>query len=156
VFVVSLSDIDSDDVYFARSIVERAAATAVSERGDEEVLAELDALVEHMQQARLHDWPELVEVDLAFHRYLVDSAGSPRLSRMFDSLAAETRLTLLHIGSVRDDRSDFVSNHQDIVAAIRSGDRAAIERVIGQHMSAATVRIRAKANRPGPAPRPQA
>jgi DNA-binding GntR family transcriptional regulator len=150
VFVVSLSDIDSDDLYFARAVVERAAA-AVSGRG-EEVLAELDALVDQMSRSREADWPELVELDLTFHRYLVDSAGSPRLSRMFDSLSAETSLTLLHNGALSGDRSEFIRDHRDITEALKSGDPEAIEAVIGTHMSNAAARTRAKIARQGPPP----
>ena len=142
VFVVSLDQEDSCDVYFVRSVVERAAAVAVSERGDEDVLAELDALVDQMRQTRKRGWPELVDVDLAFHRYLVEAAGSPRLLRIFDNLSAETRLCLLHLERFYEDRLNLVQEHHDIAVAIRSGDRGAIERVISDHMDAAAARIK--------------
>lgn len=143
VFVVCLDATDTRDVYFVRSVVERAAALAVSERENEDVLAELESLIDRMWRRRKRGWAELADADLAFHRYLVDAACSPRLSRVFDGLSAETRLCLLHQERFYPDRSDLVSEHRDIAAAIRSGDRGLIERVIDDHMSAASDRFRA-------------
>ena len=42
----------------------------------------------------MESWTAVGEHDMAFHRALVDAAGSPRLSRTFATVQAETRMYL--------------------------------------------------------------
>ena len=57
--------------------------------------ARLTAIAEGMDNAmRAGDWAAGGELDFAFHRALVDAAGSERLSRTYATVQAETRLCL--------------------------------------------------------------
>jgi DNA-binding FadR family transcriptional regulator len=66
---------------------------AGTERGA--VSAALSAIAERMDRAmKAGDWAVGGELDFAFHRTLVDAAGSDRLSRTYATVQAETRLCL--------------------------------------------------------------
>ena len=65
----------------------------------------------------------MIAADIDFHRVMVSLAGSPRLSRAHEPLAAESQMLLnWHpVYSV----SDYVADHQKLLEAIASRDPAA-------------------------------
>jgi DNA-binding GntR family transcriptional regulator len=141
VFVVDLNLSDARDVYFVRDVVERAAAARLTDAPEPEVLAELTEVVDRMERMTDAPWPELVDVDLEFHRILVHSGRSPRLDRTFTTLLAETRLCLLYTESFYPDRTELVAEHRGLIAAIRSGDHALVAATVSEHMSGARTRL---------------
>ncbi len=141
VFVIDLDISDAQDVYFVRDVIERAAAARLTDEPDPEVLAELTAVVDRMELMSGAPWPELVDVDLEFHRLLVLGAHSPRLDRTFTTLLAETRLCLLYLESFYPDRAELVAEHRGLIEAIGSGEHARVAATVSEHMSAARMRI---------------
>jgi DNA-binding GntR family transcriptional regulator len=141
VFVIDLDISDARDVYFVRDVIERAAAARLTDEPDAEVLSELAAVVDRMERMSEAPWPELVDVDLEFHRILVQGARSPRLDRTFTTLLAETRLCLLYLENFYPDRAELVAEHRGLLAAIRSGEHERAAATVSEHMSAAFLRI---------------
>jgi DNA-binding GntR family transcriptional regulator len=141
VFVVDLGVSDARDVYFVRELLEQAAAGALAQRRDDAVLAELTATVDRMEAMTDAPWGDLVDIDLAFHRAVVQSAGSPRLDRTFTTLEAETRLCLLYLERFYPDRAELVIEHRELIAAMRAGDRKTLAELLHDHMAAALARI---------------
>lgn len=96
VFVPDLTEADLLDVFFVRATLEAAAVRRIV-AGDRRsaVAAALTAIAERMDRAmKAGDWSTGGELDFAFHRALVDAAGSDRLSRTYATVQAETRLCL--------------------------------------------------------------
>jgi DNA-binding GntR family transcriptional regulator len=123
---ISIEDVI--DVYRARSAIEVAAVGVVLERGEG---LDLEPL-RHAQQRIRGSCPadgseapsrELIAADIDFHRAMVGLAGSPRLSRAHEPLAAESQMLLnWHpVYSV----SDYVADHQQLLDAIEGRDPAA-------------------------------
>jgi DNA-binding GntR family transcriptional regulator len=71
---------------------------------------------------------DLIEADIRFHEELVRLAGSPRLRRAHETLAAETRMLLRHHPAYP--WSDYVSDHERLFEAIEQRDPRAPEYVI--------------------------
>ena len=96
VFVPELTDEDLADIYFAREAIEAAAVGRIMAAGEAVSMSRwLTTEVDRMAAAVCrNDWDTVVEHDLRFHKQLVDSANSRRLSRMYSVLIAETRLCL--------------------------------------------------------------
>jgi DNA-binding GntR family transcriptional regulator len=131
---ISIDDVI--DVYRARTAIEVGAVGAVLERGDSVDLSPL-----HSAQRRIRDASpahaseapsqELIAADIDFHRAMVRLAGSPRLSRAHEPLAAESQMLLnWHpVYSV----SDYVADHQQLIDAIETRAPAAGE-VVRAHL----------------------
>jgi DNA-binding GntR family transcriptional regulator len=92
VFVIELEVGDIEDVYRGRRAIEKEAASTVYERGIPAALADrLQEILQNIAQyMNAGDWKKLAREDLHFHETMVEAAQSPRLSRMFSTLAAET------------------------------------------------------------------
>jgi DNA-binding GntR family transcriptional regulator len=136
VFVVALDAASIRDVYFAREVVEQAAARRVAKRHDEAALAELETILADLTQAIDGEWSELVMLDLEFHRCLVRLAGSERLMRAFEPLYAETRLCLSYLEVHYDNRASLLTEHRAILDAIRAGDDGSLlAELMHEHMT---------------------
>ncbi|HEY2260798.1 MAG TPA: GntR family transcriptional regulator [Solirubrobacteraceae bacterium] len=123
--VRSISRADVLDVFLARQAIEVAAVQRAIERQEWLELTELRSAQERILAASSADvaqppCPELIAADLDFHRAMVALAGSPRLSRAHEPLAAESQMLLnwhpLYSGS------DYAGDHQILLTAIESRD----------------------------------
>jgi DNA-binding GntR family transcriptional regulator len=141
VFVPQLAADDIADLYLARGAVEIAAAQVLAASGTPEAFADLSAALAELQAAQPDDWAELSRLDLQLHEVLVRSTGSKRLARMFGTLAAETRLCMVALESFYPRRADMVTEHAEIVEAIRRRDGATATRLLERHMSDSVRRL---------------
>jgi len=113
VFVADLSEADLVDVFFVRASLEAAAIRRIIASGRRAaVAAELTRISEQMETAvRARRWKDGGELDFAFHRALVDAAGSERLSRTFATVQAETRLCLHRLMGGYRSGEDLADEH---------------------------------------------
>lgn len=144
VFVTELSEADLEDVFFVRASLEEAAVRRVVQIGDRAgTAAALNGIAERMDRAmRAGDQIHGGDLDFAFHRALVDAAGSARLSRTYATVQAETRLSLHRLMGGYRSRADLAVEHfrlADLIATApldtileelhrHFGDPAAIQR----------------------------
>ncbi|HEX3823464.1 MAG TPA: GntR family transcriptional regulator [Mycobacteriales bacterium] len=143
VFVVELDHDDARDVYLARGVIERAAAAIVTQQAPQQVFESLQTIVDQLADSLDGVWAEVISHDLAFHQTLVEAAASPRLTRMFRTLLAETQLCLLRLEPFYDGRSEVVAEHQAILDAVRSGNLRTVDRLVRLHMDASAARLSA-------------
>jgi DNA-binding GntR family transcriptional regulator len=135
-WVRPLSTEDVIDVYRARTAIEVAAVRAALEGDGSYDLTALRAAQDRIRAASGGDGTEapsrdLIAADLDFHRELVALAGSPRLSRAHEPLAAESQM-LLNWHPVYSG-SDYASEHQQVLDALRSARPDAAE-VVRAHL----------------------
>jgi DNA-binding GntR family transcriptional regulator len=138
--VMSLSD--RLDVYVAREAIECGAARKVLEATEPPDLSPLQAAVDAMRRAargrqRIND--ALIDADIRFHQELVALAGSPRLSRAHETLAAETRMLLRHLPPYP--WRDYVEDHVRLLEGLRSADRAILDLIV-EHLRGSARLIR--------------
>ena len=121
VFVVALGHDDARDVYLARGIIEGAATAIAARQVPPAAMLQLQRLLDRLAASAGGPWTEVITHDLAFHQALVDAAASVRLSRMFRTLVAETRLCLLRLEPFYRDGTEVVAEHRGILDALESG-----------------------------------
>jgi DNA-binding GntR family transcriptional regulator len=118
-FVRVMSLTDRLDVYFAREAIECGAVRRVIEQPDVPDLSALHAEIDAMRAiARGHERvsERLIDSDINFHQLMIGLAGSPRLSRAHETLAAETRMLLRHHPPYP--WRDYVDDHVALLDAI--------------------------------------
>lgn len=142
VFVIALDDDDVRDIYLARAAIERVAAVLLLRSGDAAALAELEQLLHEMNDALASEsWQQLMDLDMAFHRRMVELSGSKRLARMFDALLVETRMCLTELESAYPRRNAIVAEHALLLEALRGGEEAQVLACIDAHLDRAVVNL---------------
>ncbi len=123
-FVTRLSHEESMDLCATRAILEAYAVVAGHEYFDDSVFARLDALLNDLASCNLpDDTPRVIQIDLAFHRLLINGCDSRRIRRLWSSLDGEmSALILTSIEHYHAGIDDLVSFHRVLLDAIRTGD----------------------------------
>jgi DNA-binding GntR family transcriptional regulator len=128
---------DVIDLYRTRAAVEVAAVTIIVDSPGDLDLGELRDAQRRIREASPADGREtpshdLIAADIDFHRVMVRLAGSPRLIRAHEPLAAESQM-LLNWHPVYS-LSDYVADHQALLDAIEARDPAAAD-VVRAHLN---------------------
>lgn len=146
-FVSQLTPDDVRDIYLARTAVERAAAAEIVRRGAERPTSRLMTVLRKMDRAvQRGGGAKVTEADMEFHQTLVEQAGSPRLSRMHQTLLTETRMCLVAMQTTYDNNDDRVAEHQAIVDALRDGDADRAGELLDAHMQDGLTRLTSAAS----------
>ena len=149
VFVRQLTNSDVADVYFARTACEVAAADAIMSAPHDVDWEVLEEAVRSLERAATSSDQRLImQADRRFHEKFVKAAGSPRLTRMFATLLAETAICLRRLEGEYKEGTYLVAEHGRILAAARTGDRAQTLLAISIHMDDAVRRLTSNVEAP--------
>ncbi|MGI5268583.1 GntR family transcriptional regulator [Nonomuraea sp. CA-218870] len=131
-YVPEVTTADLDDLMFVRRPLEDLMAGALAGRR----VAEADAALERMAALDAGmPWSESVAEHMALHEALIEAVGSPRLVRLYGVLAAETRLGLVRLRRVYEDRDVLVREHRELLDAIATGPADAARAAVAAHLS---------------------
>jgi DNA-binding GntR family transcriptional regulator len=141
VFVPEMSIEDIKEIYAVREAVESAAAkillAAPQDQVDLTSKALQEILAEMAKQVELSDWHAISRLDMQFHTTLVEGTKNSRLRRIYDTLAAESRMCIINL-EVSYPRVDaLVEEHQNILDLLEAGDGEGLERAVSRHMQKA-------------------
>jgi DNA-binding GntR family transcriptional regulator len=134
-FVTRLSHEDALDLCYNRALLESFAVGLGYQRINNEVLGQMADCLEQMRRCRLpDDVPRLIQIDLAFHRPLVEAAGSRRLMELWSSLGGQIgALVLRSLEEQHAQIEDVVAFHQRLLDAIASGHPEIAKRGVLDH-----------------------
>ncbi|WP_247043191.1 GntR family transcriptional regulator [Arthrobacter rhizosphaerae] len=141
VFVLELSIDDIREIYAVREAVETTAADALLDAGQEQVdgtCQVLTSVIEDMaKQVAASDWQAIARLDMQFHTAFVSGTGNTRLIRIYETLAAESRMCILNLAVAYPRIDVLVQEHQNLLDLLAAGDREALHKAIARHMQKA-------------------
>lgn len=148
VFVPQMEASDVEDLFRLRTALEVEAARTLVLRGA--AVADAVRCVEALEALSGEEpWDEVIELDLGFHRALIDAVGSRHLSKAFASLQAQLRLMNAQLRP-QYERADKVGReHRAVLDAILGGDVAAAERAVRAHLEHGVQEIVSAEPQPG-------
>lgn len=135
VFVPELTDTDLMDIYFVREAIEGAAIQRIMAGADRAGVHQiLRGVVRQMAEVIAQgSWMQVAELDLTFHRAIVDAAASYRLSRMYATVQAETKLCMHMLrGGYRSSKA-LVEEHERLADMIAGDDVKAALQELSRH-----------------------
>lgn len=128
--------------HFLRRAIECEVVRTLAEKPDAALLARLRAQVD--VQATLageNSHLQFIEADRTFHRLMVEAAGVPELYELVRSRSGHVdRLRRLHLYSAGKMRA-ILREHRRIVEAIGSGDAAAAQDAVREHLSGTLAKV---------------
>lgn len=134
-FVRRMTVAEAVDCYRLRALLELEAARASC--GDVAALAPVRAAARRMADAPEDwSWETKRETDLELHRALVETLGSPMITRTFDSMATELRLCFLIEGMPQREVGELARDHLALVEALESGDTDRATATLSDHLNA--------------------
>jgi DNA-binding GntR family transcriptional regulator len=117
--------------YDVRLALELLAAESVVGHVDAERLAHFTRLLDATDAAISHE--EWDAANAAFHEFQIDLAGNALLSRFYRELSVNLMMQVIRGGRV-EGHANLVTEHRRIVETFTSGELAAAERAIRDHI----------------------
>ena len=140
VVVTELTDVDIEEIFGARLVLESAGVRAGVAGADLRPVAQALAAYARAAEDEAHS----THAHLEFHNSLVALLGNPRLSASADSLTADLRLGLASVERVRRNARDQVADHRRLLKLIRAGDEAGAIAELHRHLAAAKTSVSAR------------
>lgn len=125
------------DIYRVRRIIELDAIREIREKSLP--LDRIKATLQGFAELRGgdDDWPRIAEVDAAFHRAVVETAASPRLSTYFSGIASEIRLLIALLRSQYAGGEPLYQEHEQLFAMLTSAPQEQLEAEWTSHLESA-------------------
>jgi DNA-binding GntR family transcriptional regulator len=136
-FVSQPSIGDIVEIYQIRIPLECMAARLAALRLDDARLARLDALVAAQSRPSTRRPDESLAASAEFHEILIACVGNKRLSLLMKQLQAQVHRVRVLWPSTKPRLDDTWEEHARLLAALRSRDAAASERLMREHMERA-------------------
>lgn len=130
-YVPEVTPADLADLMYVRRPLEDLMAKALAGRRVGAAEAALDRMGGLPPDA---PWAEVVAEHMALHEALITAVGSPRLERLYSSLASETRLGLVRLRDVYEDREELVTEHRQLLETIGRGPVGAARQAVKDHL----------------------
>lgn len=116
-----------------RKAIECEAVRYAALRATPAEIDELDKLCEEIRRPEL-TYPEAFQLDLQFHRKLLDLMGNELVRNVMDVVQEFTLASIQEGGSRRRDPEQTYQGHRAIVEAVRAGDPDAAEKAMRTHL----------------------
>ncbi|MEZ5153018.1 GntR family transcriptional regulator [Rhodococcus zopfii] len=126
-----------EDLADTRLIFESISVQRSSSRARQALADRLDDAVTEQEAAiGAHDLRRFVESTIAFHRSFVECGGNEVLLELNDRLADRQRFLLFSHGDRLFERGEaIITEHRELVAALRTGDVAGFADTLRSHLS---------------------
>jgi DNA-binding GntR family transcriptional regulator len=126
------------DIFSVRAALESLAARTLCELPDRaRVIEVLHQAIDAMNAALDGTIEERIESDMEFHRTMCRLTGNETLLRSWEALEGSIRMSIMFAGRDRGMKNMGVDRHQEIVAAIETGDASLARKTIREHMDTA-------------------
>jgi DNA-binding GntR family transcriptional regulator len=132
--VPRLTEDDVQDLYFSRLVIESRAVAQLAAEGRPPENAR-KALREFDVAVREGAVDGIIAADIAFHQAFVEQVGSPRVSRMYDSIIGEAHLCMVVKQTHRLLGPKVIAKeHRGIYDAVAAGDANLAESRLAEHL----------------------
>jgi DNA-binding GntR family transcriptional regulator len=133
---VQLAVLDGDDIidiFRLREALEVEAVRLAMTAGTQ--IPEAAAAVERFNGlADDASWRTVVDIDMAFHRAIIDATGSERINRAYAGVQSEILLCMAQLRPHYDRPEEVAAEHRELLEAIESGDLDATEALFRKHL----------------------
>lgn len=135
--VMGMSDAELLDLLLPiRLTIERFAAVAAFANFTDETIAELEAVIADMHEAAAEkDTDRLTELDLAFHRCMIETGGHGHALQLWQSIHPRIQAQLHRIGRGRRSSLDRIpGEHQLLLDVFQARDEEQLASALEQHI----------------------
>jgi DNA-binding GntR family transcriptional regulator len=136
VVITSLTRRYVEEIYEVRTVLEKLAIDRAIDRMEDVQIEELDLIVEEMRQAaRAEDLVRLVELDLAFHEYILVQSDHQLAMKLWKLLEVGVQRCLHVRHEIYTFLDQVVGSHPTLVTAIKNRDKELAFQILDEHIN---------------------
>ena len=137
---VQLTVLDADDIldiFRLREALEIEATRLVVTAGTDLSGAEL-AVERFNELDDTASWRTVVDLDMDFHRAIIDATGSERISRAYAGVQSEILLCMAQLRPHYDRPAEVAAEHRELLEALQASDPDRVEKLFRRHLGDAS------------------
>ncbi|MDY6820335.1 MAG: GntR family transcriptional regulator [Deferribacterota bacterium] len=133
--VTTLKVSDIEEIFLLKYRLESLAMSLAIDHINEDDLDYLNKLNEKLINLKnTENISSLIDINSRFHSYIIEKSGNKRLSRILKDIQAEfSRATAVSF-NVKERINEVIEEHNDILNALKNGDKNKIEKVVEKHV----------------------
>lgn|SRR5690625_1908840 len=134
-YVATFTEKDLVEINELRTLLEARAFLQALPKLEEKHFNDLEAIIERMKQGvKRKDWNELFNLDMTFHRYLMDLSDNSRILKIYDSLQVQIRTALMHLDEYYSSFDAFYQEHKELLDILKTKDADKVKESIINHI----------------------
>jgi DNA-binding GntR family transcriptional regulator len=141
VFVLEISTQDSREIYTVREAMESSAVDTLLNSSPKHLKKTCQALKKILRnmtkQVASNNWQSIAQLDMQFHTTIVAAAGNSRMTRIYETLAAESRMCILNLEISYPQAQTLIQEHQNIFDLLEDGNREELQNALKRHLQKA-------------------
>jgi DNA-binding GntR family transcriptional regulator len=146
VFVLEISTQDSREIYTVREAMESSAVDTLLNSSPKHIKNTCQALKKILRnmtkQVAVNNWQSIAQLDMQFHTTIVAAAGNSRMTRIYETLAAESTMCILNLEISYPQAQTLIQEHQNIFDLLEAGNREELQKALKRHMQKAVHDLR--------------
>ncbi|KAA0271106.1 MAG: GntR family transcriptional regulator [Acidobacteria bacterium] len=83
-------------------------------------------------------WRTVVDLDMDFHRAIIDATGSERISRAYAGVQSEILLCMAQLRPHYDRPDEVAAEHRELLEALQAGEPDEVEKLFRRHLGDAS------------------
>ena len=136
IYVKMISANDIDEIFHLRELLEAEAIREIIAAGS--VPQKLHDLADNVSIHKPDtDTIANLTADIAFHKFLVESSGSPRLVNMYEGLLSEVKLCVFQAQAFVPARPENIIHHFNLIQAMEESDLHKALTYLSEHIESA-------------------
>ncbi len=134
-FVTRITRQDLHEIYSLRALLEGYAVEIVTRQASDPEIEALEALVQQtLAAANAGDFARATELDFSWHQKIWELSNHQRLYQILNSMSSQIRLYLTINAKLHKELIESVTDHPQIMAAIRRRDGRSAVPLIQRHI----------------------
>lgn len=136
-YVTEISEQDLDEIYPVMALLEGRCAFEAAQKAGAADVERLEAVHAELERAASENHIQrFFDANQEFHKVVQEIAGNRWLLQMIQDLRKVLKLTRLHSLTLEGRPQQSLAEHRLIMAALRSGNAAAAEKAMCDHIAA--------------------
>ena len=133
--VADLSAEEIEELYYARTEIERIAARLILENIHPGEIQGLKALLRELEGHLRRKTPQMIEKDLEFHRAVYQTCRNRYLCELIDLLRTKAHIVGYNAWSFPQRIEQSIREHREILRAIEERNRIRLEKLVVKHIT---------------------
>lgn len=134
-YVTQFTGEDRREIVELRLLLETHAFVNALPRLNEKHIEKLEDIVRRMREgAAAQSWNALFDLDMQFHRSVVNLCGNSRIIKMYDSLQVQIRTFLVHLDQYYSSHQSFYDEHTELLDALRTKNPGIVSEAVRKHI----------------------
>lgn len=134
-YVSEFSTKDWQEIIELRSLIESFAFVKALPNLHEEQFAHLEMILTEMKEkTESKNWIDLFDLDMKFHKYVINLSGNTRVIKLYNSIQVQIRTFLLYLDKYYSSHEAFYHEQKELYEALLTKDPKIVNEKIQRHI----------------------